>query len=188
MANDLNTILFININFGNLTLQIQGQIYHRAGSLLPPSDSNYKFLQIYFMGNSSQEINQRCAINKAVKRQIVEQLQILFHQNNQLIRLFETALERMPSDNYKIVIKADKTPLGEHARRFNAPTLDDVAIVMVGENVQSRDICLHRRNNQVQRVVETHRSYDALQYPLIFWQGEDGYDFSIKMVNPTTGK
>ncbi|KAL4091329.1 hypothetical protein QTP88_026032 [Uroleucon formosanum] len=89
--------------------------------------------------------------------------------------------------NYKIVIRADKTPAGQHARRFNAPTIDEVAIVVVGENLESRDIVLHRRNDRSQRIKETHRSYDALQYPIIFWQGEDGYDFSIKMINPITG-
>ncbi|XP_076264167.1 uncharacterized protein LOC143198693 [Rhynchophorus ferrugineus] len=93
----------------------------------------------------------------------------------------------MPSDNHKIVIRADKTPAGQHTRRFNAPTIDEVAIVVVGENLESRDIVLHRRNFQLQPIKETHRSYDALQYPIIFWQGEDGYDLSIKMINPITG-
>ncbi|XP_050065101.1 uncharacterized protein LOC126554025 [Aphis gossypii] len=93
----------------------------------------------------------------------------------------------MPSDNHKIVIRADKTPAGQHTRRFNAPTIDEVAIVVVGENLESRDIVLRRRNDQLQRIKETHRSYDALQYPIIFWQGEDGYDFSIKMINPIAG-
>ena len=54
-------------------------------------------------------------------------------------------------------------------------------------NIDSRDIVLEKRNNRLQRVSETHRSYDALQYPLIFWQGEDGYDFSIMQINPRTG-
>ncbi|XP_076267988.1 uncharacterized protein LOC143201026 [Rhynchophorus ferrugineus] len=169
------------------TFKIQGQIYHRAGSLLPVSDSDNKFLQIYFMGNSPQEIDLRCAHNNLVKRSIVEQLQTLFHQHNQLIILFKTALDLMPSDNHKIVIRADKTPAGQHTRRFNAPTIDEVAIVVVGENLESRDIVLHRRNFQLQPIKETHRSYDALQYPIIFWQGEDGYDLSIKMINPITG-
>ncbi|XP_050057702.1 uncharacterized protein LOC126550363 [Aphis gossypii] len=122
------------------TFKIQGQIYHRAGSLLPVSDSDNKFLQIYFMGNSPQEIDLRCAHNNLVKRSIVEQLQTLFHQHNQLIILFKTALDLMPSDNHKIVIRADKTPAGQHTRRFNAPTIDEVAIVVVGENLESRDI------------------------------------------------
>jgi hypothetical protein len=96
-------------------LQIQGQIYHRAGSLLPMPDSDYKFLQIYFMGNSQQEINLRCAHNNSVKRSIVEQLQNLFHEHNQLIILFKSAMDMMPSDDHKIVIRADKTPVGQHA-------------------------------------------------------------------------
>jgi len=36
-------------------------------------------------------------------------------------------------------------------------------------------------------VSKTHRSYDALQYPILFWEGEDGHHFSMKMINPVTG-
>nr|XP_041631043.1 uncharacterized protein LOC121502160 [Drosophila kikkawai] len=139
------------------------------------------------MGNSDAEINNRCAHNPTVKRTIVQQLQMFLHQNNNLVNMFKIALDRMPSDSHNIIIRADKTPAGEHTRRFNSPTIDEVAVVIVGENLQSRDIVLHRRNSALKRVSETHRSYDALQYPLIFWQGEDGYHFNIKMVNQVTG-
>ena len=91
-----------------------------------------------------------------------------------------TALERMATDDYKVVIRADKRPTGTHERTFNAPTIDEVAILIVGENLERRDIALARRDTgQIQ-----HRSYDTLQYPLMFWQGEDGYHFNIKMINP----
>lgn len=63
-----------------------------------------------------------------------------------------------------------------------------LSLSFLGENLDSRDIVLHRRNSQQQRVSETHRSYDALQCPIIFWQGEDDYHFSIKMINPLTGE
>lgn len=116
------------------------------------------------------------------------QLQRLLHEHNQLIQLFKTALEMMPSDDHKIVIRADKRPAGEHERRFNAPMLNEVAIVVVGENMESRDIVIQRRDGgNLQRINETHRSYDALQYLLIFCRGEDGYHFLIKMINPATG-
>ncbi|XP_061381633.1 uncharacterized protein LOC133319827 [Danaus plexippus] len=36
------------------------------------------------------------------------------------------------------------------------------------------------------RVNKTHRLYDALQYPIIYWQGQDGYDITLKMVDPIT--
>ncbi|XP_060882031.1 uncharacterized protein LOC132953677 [Metopolophium dirhodum] len=95
----------------------------------------------------------------------------------------------MHSDDHKIIIRADKRPSGSHERQFNAPTFNEVAVVIVAENVASRDIVLKRRDGgQLQRVYETHRSYDALQYPLMFCRGEDGYHLNIKMFNPMTGE
>ncbi|XP_071042241.1 uncharacterized protein [Parasteatoda tepidariorum] len=170
------------------TFKVQGQIYHRAGSLLPLPGADHKFLQIYFMGNTNDQVNQRCQLNNGTKREIVTTLQNFFNQHNQLIRLFRTALDKMPSDNYKVVIRADKTPAGHHKGKYNAPTLDEVAVVIVDDEFTSRDIVLYRRNGDVQRVSETHRFYDALQYPILFWQGEDGYHFNIKLRNPQTGK
>lgn len=46
---------------------------------------------------------------------------------------FIPASTRMQNNNYTIVIKVDKVPFGEHARRFNAPTINVVSIVMVGD-------------------------------------------------------
>ena len=39
----------------------------------------------------------------------------------------------------------------------------------------------------MQIIQDNHCSYDALQYPLIFWDGKDGYHLNIKQRNPTTG-
>ena len=160
-------------------MQIQGQTYHKAGSLLPVSDGDNIYLQIYFKADTTEEVYHGCAINSLVRRGIVEQLQTLLHQHNQFITLFKTALDFMPSDNHKIVFRSNKTPVGQHARRFNASTVDEVAIEMAGEFFEARDKVLHRRNDQSQRVYEIHRSYDALQYPILFCKYEDGYHFSI---------
>ncbi|GFX17466.1 ATP-dependent DNA helicase [Trichonephila clavipes] len=151
-----------------LTFRVQGQIYHHAGSLLPLPDADHKFLQIYFMANSDEQIEQRCHYNAGTRREIVGALQGLFDQHNELVRLFKTAIQRMPADDYAVVIRADKRPVGQHERQFNAPTIDEVAIVIVGEEFESRDIILHRRSGDIQRVSETHRSYDGLQYPILF--------------------
>ncbi|GFU40418.1 putative DNA helicase [Trichonephila clavipes] len=170
------------------TFRVQGQIYHHAGSLLPLPDADHKFLQIYFMANSDEQIEQRCHYNAGTRREIVGALQGLFDQHNELVRLFKTAIQRMPADDYAVVIRADKRPVGQHERQFNAPTIDEVAIVIVGEEFESRDIILHRRSGDIQRVSETHRSYDGLQYPILFWRGYDGYHFNINMINPQTGE
>lgn len=170
------------------TFKVQGQIYHRTGSLLPLPEDEHKYLQIYFMGEADdeQQVQQRRRYNPGTTQRIIASLQNMFHERNELVRLFKTAEDMMPADDYAIVIKADKTPAGQHQRRYNAPTIDEVAIVIVGEQFEARDIIIHRRNDTLQRVSETHRSYDALQYPIIFWQGEDGYHFTLKQINPST--
>jgi hypothetical protein len=78
--------------------------------------------------------------------------------------------------------------VGEHERRYNDPTVDEVAVVIVAEEFINRNIIVQRRSENLQRISETHRPYDALQYPLIFWQGEDGYYFNIMKSDPTTGR
>lgn len=97
------------------TIQIQGQVYHKIGSSLPCPNSNYQFLRIYFVGDSNVEGSRRCDISPNVRREIVVELQNLLHQKNELVRLFRRALDRMPSDNHKIVIRADEAPAGQHA-------------------------------------------------------------------------
>ena len=169
------------------TFRVQGQIYHKIGSILPLPNAQPKFLQIYFMGDESLQLDLRCNLFQGVQRGIVANLQELFSLHNNLIRSFKTALDRMPSDEHRIVIRADRTPVGEHARRFNAPTEDEVAIVLVDSDCSRRDIVIQRRDQRLQRIDETHPSYDALQYPLIFWRGEDTYHFNLRQVDPATG-
>lgn len=74
-----------------LTLQIQGQICHRIGSLQPIEDAQHKFLQIYFMGNMDEQLDRRQRINTATKRAILQDLQQMLHEHHALVRLFKTA-------------------------------------------------------------------------------------------------
>ena len=46
---------------------------------------------------------------------------------------------------------------------------------MAGDPCERRDIHIQCRDNTMQIIQDNHRSYDALQYSLIFWNGEDGY-------------
>ena len=82
-------------------------------------------------------------ISTDVERTIVTQLQHLFHENNDLVRMFKTAIDLMPTNTHKIVISVDKTPTGEHVGRYNAPTINEVAIVMFGDQFLPRNIILH---------------------------------------------
>ncbi|UYV74787.1 hypothetical protein LAZ67_12000976 [Cordylochernes scorpioides] len=171
------------------TFSIQGQVYRRIGSLMPSENQPSRFLQIYFMGNDDDDdiqTDRRCQQIQGVRRNIVQGLQRMLHRHNLLVQQFKTALENLPSDAYRVVVNADRTPPGQHPRRYNAPTANEVAVVLAGNQFGSRDIVLHQRDNLLQHVSATHRFYDALQYPLIFWKGQEGYSFHIPQIDPNT--
>ncbi|UYV73054.1 hypothetical protein LAZ67_10001682 [Cordylochernes scorpioides] len=134
----------------------------------------------------SPRVKPLCQQIQGVRRNIVQGLQRMLHQHNLLVQQFKTALENLPSDAYRVVVNADRTPPGQHPRRYNAPTANEVAVVLAGNQFGSRDIVLHQRDNLLQHVSDTHRFYDALQYPLIFWIGQEGYSFHIPQIDPNT--
>lgn len=70
----------------------------------------------------------------------------VLENHNQLIQLFKKVSPQLRNDNYKIVIKADKLTTGEQVGIFNAPTVDEVAIIMVGDPVDHRAIKITRLN------------------------------------------
>ncbi|CAE1229628.1 unnamed protein product [Acanthosepion pharaonis] len=89
------------------------------------------------------------------------------------------AAENSEVRRQRVVIDADRRPHGEHERRFNAPVCNEIAAVIHGEEHNSRDIVIRYRGGGLRRISETHRSYDCLQYPLLFPYGSDGYHCRI---------
>lgn len=177
------------VQFNNFapTFKVQGQVYHQIGSLLPVSEENPQFLQIYFIDNVEKEIDRRCTFSTKTNREIIAKLRTMLHENNCLVRDFKFALEAETEDDFKVIIRADKTPLNEHERRFNAPVAPEVAAVIVGTEITRRDIVITKRDKAKQRVAETHRSYDALQYPILFPRAEDGYHLKLYQTDLKTG-
>ena len=167
------------------TFKIQGQVYHRIGSLLPVNEE-HTFMQIYFIENRNDQLERRLNLFSGLRRNILEGIQNELLEHNNLITTFKTALDTSNRQNVKIIIKPDKIPTGEHPGRFNAPSSSEVAVLMVNQDHGNRDIVLSRRDNEKQRICETHKAYDALQYPLLFPRGEDGYHITIPKVDPIT--
>ncbi|KAL8624599.1 hypothetical protein ACOMHN_045134 [Nucella lapillus] len=167
------------------TFKVQGQVYHRLGSILPDVESSHSFLQIYFMGDSGQEALRRCTVAPGVRNNMVLGLQHMLHEHNAYVKVFKSALDKMALPNHRVVIHPDLAPSHQHPGRFNAPVVGDVAVIMMdGYQGSNRDIVLEERNSSIQRIKESHRSYDPLQYPVMFPYGEDGYHWSIPQFDP----
>ncbi|XP_045455771.1 uncharacterized protein LOC123665525 [Melitaea cinxia] len=176
------------------TFKVQGQVYHLAGSLLPQVPDDHKFLQIYFISDPEVQATTRCNISNSNSRtpldnSIVRSLQNMLHLHNRYVQSFKTAMESISLDvpDYNVVIHASRVPDGEHRGRYNAPSTSEVAVVIAGQQFDKRDIVLRSRDENLHKISELHRSYDSLQYPLMFCRGEDGYTIDILQVNPSTG-
>ncbi|GFU65246.1 uncharacterized protein TNCV_2134511 [Trichonephila clavipes] len=67
------------------------------------------------------------------------------------------AKDRVTRDNYKIVIHPDRVLRGEYERRFNAPTTNEIAAVVVSsELTASRDIITQAHDGRLTRVLDTY--------------------------------
>lgn len=122
---------------------------------------------------------------------LVGQLQEMLHTHNELIQQIKTAKDlilQRGHEDVNVIIRSDCVPAGEHRGRYNAPTANEVAAVIVGKSSNRRDIVLETRDDQLVRIDQFHCFYDALQYPLIFWNGQAGYSFNIPLVDPITGR
>ncbi|GBP45276.1 hypothetical protein EVAR_29024_1 [Eumeta japonica] len=139
------------------------------------------------MGDEEAQVNRRSEYVQGLDRNTVQKIQQVLHNHNILVHEFKMAKDRVTSDNYKVVIHPDRVPRGEHERRFNAPTTNEIAALVVSsEQTASRDIVIQAHDDRLTRVPDTHRFYDALEYPIIFWKGQEGYSFDIPQTNPVT--
>ena len=114
----------------------------------------------------------------------------MLHEHNEHVRIFKTALDQRTPDmrDYRVVIRADRVPQGQHQRTFNAPSGNDVAAILPEGQEGYRDIVLSNRDSTIKRITEIHRSYDSLQYPLLFPRGEDGYTILCRQKDPKTNQ
>ena len=171
----------------NPTFRIQGQVYHLIGSIIPTEGESPKFAQIYFIDNQDSKVATRCAIVDGLKPDIIRGINRLLHESHHYVEAFKVAKEIFEQEavptNVKVVINEAKRPLGEHSRRYNRPLSDEVGVLMPNDATNNRDIVLHYRDGGLKRISELHRSYDPLQYPLLFTNGNDGWHINLKLQN-----
>ena len=171
------------------TYKVQGQVYHLLGSLLPPLQGQPKYAQVYFIGDANEESSQRQNNSGGILNlETLNKIQLILHQYHQHVNSFKKAIDYLSQHgDKKIVIHADKVPHGQHRGRYNSPLGADIGVILLNEEAGARDIIItNSHDNSLKRIKSTHPWYDALQYPLIFWDGKSGYHFGIIKSSPNT--
>ncbi|KAK9742462.1 hypothetical protein RND81_03G174700 [Saponaria officinalis] len=107
----------------------------------------------------------------------------MLYEHNVLAKVCKMARERLdPASLQPVQIRLIGNR-GKDGRQYNLPSTDEVAALIVGGGEAgdcARDIIIHDRSNGVRKISELHPSFMAMQYPLMFPYGEDGFRPDIK--------
>ena len=176
----------INRGRGPYIYRLNGQNHHVFGSLIPDEGDTPKFCQLYIY-DTANEVNNRLrwvnvADGQVVAAEVVDGLIKMLDEQNELVKKFRMARDRW-ENNDVVDLKVElKVCRAESGRVNHISPSDEVAGIMVGSTSNTtpdRDIIIEPKMGKLQRVSYIHPKFMALQYPLLFPKGEDGYHHKI---------
>jgi len=169
---------------GPYSFRIQGELYHKIGSLCPAERQRPQFAQLYIHDTKCEHQNHH-AVMSSLDPTTLDRLLTMMYNVNPYVKMFKMARDMIATEcapmDLKLRLIASRT---KDARRYNVPTTDEVAASLVGdgsEAVNKRDVVIAQQAGPCQRISELHVGYMALHYPLLFPYGEDGWHPNIPL-------
>ena len=107
----------------------------------------------------------------------------MLDDNNEVVKAFRNVRNRLNSSDVsgiKLRLLANRTNTD---RVYIAPIANEIVGLIIGDFDQlsnQRDVIVEHRSEGFQRINSSHPLYMAMQYPLLFPFGEDGYRTDIK--------
>ena len=156
-------------------------IYHRTGTLFPNIPCTPTYAQLYFF-DPLEALDYRMNRNDNLQRATMEALQNTLLDINPYKNVFLHAfeiLQRIPSTDLSIRILADPST---DLRRYNIPTVDEIAIILPGQQdhaMDPRDIVLHNRRGNLEFIHDHNSAYVPLHYVLLFPYGTPGWTYGL---------
>ncbi|KAK0603385.1 hypothetical protein LWI29_004385 [Acer saccharum] len=180
----------INVGGGPYIYRISGQNHHLMGSLLLATGEKPKFAQLYIYDTENEVMNRLQSLSRdntlssRLEFDIVSELVKMFDECNDLAKVFRMARDRFRALEFiPIRLRLMRSHYND-SNVYNLPTGSEVAALIVGDlddNVM-RDVIVEHKSDGLQRISELHPSFMAMQYPLLFPYGEDGFQLGIKYI------
>ncbi|XP_019183823.1 PREDICTED: uncharacterized protein LOC109178738 [Ipomoea nil] len=176
--------------------RINGQNFHRIGSLVPSVGIQPKFAQLY-IHDTENEIENRFNSLRAQNNgstlhvEVVHDIKQTLDEHNVLVKSFRMAksfIESNPQTQIRMRLIGKRT---KDARTYALPTTSEVAALIVGDidpYMGQRDIIVESRSGVLKRISELNPAYLPLQYPILFPYGEDGFGEDIHFATQGTKK
>ncbi|KAL8099136.1 hypothetical protein AgCh_031714 [Apium graveolens] len=160
-----------------------------AFSSMGDDSDDPKFCQLYIYDTEHEVENRMRWVNvvngERVDAEVVEGLLRMLDDTNELVKCFCMArdhFKEQPVQDLKIVMKVCRPVTGRE--NFIGP-LNEVGAIMVGyleDTCGERDIIIESKSDGIERISDIHPKLMALQYPLLFPNGEDGYHDDIPYI------
>ncbi|PIA31356.1 hypothetical protein AQUCO_05000025v1 [Aquilegia coerulea] len=158
---------------GPTSFTIHGELCHRIGSLLPESDKSPSYSQLYIY-DPQVAFDSRKKRNLHLDPAVLKIIQETLLQSNELCKIYKGAYDVLKAANnngeednpIRLVYTSTTDP-----RRYNLPTSEDIAVIIPGDETvktSKRDIILHLRNNNLERISECSPLYLSSHYVLLF--------------------
>ncbi|XP_074377523.1 uncharacterized protein LOC141719037 [Apium graveolens] len=177
----------INNGRAPYVFRLNGQNHHVFGSLIPNDNETPKFCQLYIYDTINEVDNRLRWVSvhdrESVDKEVVRGLITMLDETNQLVGEFRQQRDLYESDEIvelQIILKVIRS---ESGRECHISRTDEVAGIMVGDTEETcgdRDIVVNEKGKGLVRVSYVHPKLMALQYPILFPRGEDGFHPKIK--------
>jgi hypothetical protein len=175
---------------GPYSFRIQGEPYHKIGSLCLAEGQRPQFAQLYIHDTKREHQNGH-AVMPSLDPTTLDRLLTMMYNINPYVEVFKMARDMMATKGAPMDLKLRLIAFRiKDARRYNVPTADEVATLMVGdgsEAVDRRDVVFAQQVGPFQRISELHVGYMALHYSLLFPYGEDGWHPNILLNGVVVG-
>jgi hypothetical protein len=124
---------------GLYSFRIQGELYHKIGSLCPTEGQQPQFTQLYIHDTKCE--HQNChAVMPSLDQTTLDRLFTMMYNINPYVEVFKMARDMMATEgvprDLKLRLIASRT---KDARRYNVLTADEVVALMVGDGSEATD-------------------------------------------------
>ena len=95
-------------------------------------------------------------------------------------------MAEIPEDqvqDVKFILTKHGRPANEHPRKFNLPTVQEVALIGLNDKHEKGDIQIQLRGGGVKHISDCNENYDPLHYVLLFPRGEKGWSYHLTQNN-----
>lgn len=150
---------------------------------MPSSGRRPEYCQLYIF-DTENEVRNRMAVPShedgtfQPNEAIVASLVAMFDFHNPIVQVFRTTRDRLlnqTDDHFSV--KLFSSP-NQHGNVYSAPIAAEVVGLVIddlGRSDDGRDLVVQDHALNLQRIKETHCKFMAMQYPILFPYGEDGF-------------